>query len=60
MNSVFLLQKDFNVREMREFNKNIMSQVGMVVSQHPDIGEAVNMYFSQVFINVFIISYNFL
>lgn len=40
-------EKDFNVREMREFNKNIMSQVGMVVSQHPDIGEAVNMYFSQ-------------
>ena len=44
----FLLQKDFNVRELREFNKAVMSQLGDAVQVHPDLGEAVNMYFSQV------------
>lgn len=40
-------EKDFNVRELREFNKSVMSQIGDAVQIHPDLGEAVNMYFSQ-------------
>lgn len=45
---VFSLKKDFDVRELREFNRQIMQQIGDVIQKHPDIGEAVNMYFSQV------------
>lgn len=45
---VFSSQKDFDVRELREFNRQIMQQIGDVIQKHPDIGEAVNMYFSQV------------
>lgn len=40
-------ENDFEVRELREFNKSVMSQIGKVVGQHPEIAEAVNMYFSQ-------------
>ncbi|KAK3095543.1 hypothetical protein FSP39_015932 [Pinctada imbricata] len=40
-------ERDFEVRELRDFNKQMMQQVGDVIQKHPDIGEAVNMYFSQ-------------
>ena len=36
------------MRELRDFNKQMMQQIGDVVQKHPDVGEAVNMYFSQV------------
>lgn len=44
----FFEQKDFDVRELREFNRQIMTQIADVIQKHPDINEAVNMYFSQV------------
>jgi hypothetical protein len=44
--SVF--QKDFAVRELREFNKTVMQQLGEATQVHPDLGEAVTMYFQQV------------
>lgn len=40
-------EKDFDVRELREFNRQIMTQIADVIQKHPDINEAVNMYFSQ-------------
>ncbi|KAL5004553.1 hypothetical protein ScPMuIL_018009 [Solemya velum] len=40
-------EQDFNVREMREFNKTVMQQIGDVVHHHQDIADAVHMYFSQ-------------
>jgi len=46
------LQKDFTVREMREFNKGVMQQIGEATQVHPDLAEAVHMYFSQVNIGV--------
>lgn len=44
----FFFQRDFEVREMREFNKTVMKQIGDVVNQHQDLGEIVSLYFSQV------------
>ena len=41
------LQKDFEVRELREFNKNVTKQIGESVQQNPDIAQAVHLYFSQ-------------
>ncbi|XP_048746440.2 coiled-coil domain-containing protein 39-like isoform X1 [Ostrea edulis] len=40
-------EKDFDVRELRDFNRQSMQQIGDVIQKHPDISEAVNMYFSQ-------------
>ncbi|KAK7091050.1 coiled-coil domain-containing protein 39-like [Littorina saxatilis] len=40
-------ERDFEIRELREFNKTVMKQIGEAVNQHPEITEAVNMYFSQ-------------
>ncbi|XP_076453930.1 coiled-coil domain-containing protein 39-like [Babylonia areolata] len=40
-------ERDFDIRQLREFNKTVMKQVGDAVSQHPEMSEAVNMYFSQ-------------
>ncbi|XP_064615155.1 coiled-coil domain-containing protein 39-like [Liolophura sinensis] len=40
-------ERDFEVREMREFNKTVMKQIGDVVNQHQDLGEIVSLYFSQ-------------
>ncbi|XP_046566299.1 coiled-coil domain-containing protein 39-like [Haliotis rubra] len=40
-------ERDFEVREMREFNKNVMKGVSDVVQVHSELNEAVNMYFSQ-------------
>ena len=42
------VQRDFDLREMREFNKTIVKQIGEAVNQHPEMSEAVNMYFAQV------------
>ena len=41
-------ERDFHVREMREFNKSITKYVGEVVQEYPDLAEAVHLYFSQV------------
>lgn len=46
---VSVLQKDFAVREMREFNKGVMQQIGEATQVHPDLAEAVTMYFQQVY-----------
>lgn len=43
-----LTQKDFSVREMREFNKTVMQEIGQATQVHPDLSEAVTMYFAQV------------
>ncbi|XP_052782537.1 coiled-coil domain-containing protein 39-like [Mya arenaria] len=40
-------EKDFSVRELREFNKNAMQQIGEATQVHPDLAEAVTMYFAQ-------------
>ncbi|XP_021365244.1 coiled-coil domain-containing protein 39-like [Mizuhopecten yessoensis] len=40
-------ERDFHVRELREFNKSIMSQIGDIIQTHPDVGETVHLYFSQ-------------
>ncbi|XP_046349187.1 coiled-coil domain-containing protein 39-like isoform X1 [Haliotis rufescens] len=40
-------ERDFEVREMREFNKSIMKGVSDVVQVNTELNEAVNMYFSQ-------------
>lgn len=40
-------ERDFNLREMRDFTKGIMKIIGDTVSQHPEMTEAVNMYFAQ-------------
>lgn len=40
-------EKDMELREMREFNKLTMKQVGEVVNQYPDLSQAVNLYFTQ-------------
>ena len=36
------------LRELREFNKNSIKQIGEVTHQNPDIAQAVHLYFSQV------------
>ena len=41
-------QKDFEIREMREFNKNINKQISEAIQHNPDIAQAVHLYFSQV------------
>lgn len=40
-------EKDFNVRELREFNKNVTKMVGEATVSNPDMIEAVSMYFTQ-------------
>ncbi|KAH3812374.1 hypothetical protein DPMN_140804 [Dreissena polymorpha] len=40
-------EKDFSVRELREFNKGVMQQIGEATQVHPDLAEAVTMYFAQ-------------
>ncbi|PVD18338.1 hypothetical protein C0Q70_20887 [Pomacea canaliculata] len=40
-------QRDIGLRELRDFNKSIMKYISEAVGQHPDMMEAVNMYFSQ-------------
>ncbi|KAK6195619.1 hypothetical protein SNE40_001008 [Patella caerulea] len=40
-------ERDFEVRELREFNKNIMRQVGESAQNNSEIAEAVSMYFAQ-------------
>ena len=44
---VSILQKDVDLRELREFNKNALKSIGEVVSQYPDMSQVVNMYFQQ-------------
>lgn len=34
---------------MREFNKGVMQQIGEATQVHPDLAEAVTMYFQQVY-----------
>ncbi|KAJ8030943.1 Coiled-coil domain-containing protein 39 [Holothuria leucospilota] len=40
-------ERDFDLREMRDFNKNIMKQVGEVIHQHGDVAPSAHMLFSQ-------------
>nr|KAG5697900.1 hypothetical protein BaRGS_026838 [Batillaria attramentaria] len=40
-------ERDMTLREMRDFTKGIMKVVGDAVAQHPDMTEAVTMYFAQ-------------
>ncbi len=46
-NFCLIFQRDFDVREMRVFNKDITKQIGEAVHQNPDIAQAVHLYFSQ-------------
>ena len=41
------LQRDMNVRELRELNKNAMRVFGDVIHQYPDVSQAVQLYFNQ-------------
>jgi len=40
-------EKDFHVRDLREFNKTAMKMVGEATLHNPDMMEAVSMYFAQ-------------
>ncbi|XP_041355046.1 coiled-coil domain-containing protein 39-like [Gigantopelta aegis] len=40
-------EKDFEVRELREFNKTAVKNISLAASEHPDLHEAVTMYFAQ-------------
>ncbi|GFR92728.1 coiled-coil domain-containing protein 39 [Elysia marginata] len=40
-------EKDFEVREMREFNKMVTKLVGEAAAHYPEMEEAVSMYFTQ-------------
>ena len=44
----FPFQKDFDVRELREMNKQASRMMGEVVGQHPDVAPSVHLYFTQV------------
>lgn len=36
-----------DLRELKEFNKNAMRNVGDIVSQYPDMAQIIHMYFQQ-------------
>ncbi|XP_074657844.1 coiled-coil domain-containing protein 39-like [Tubulanus polymorphus] len=40
-------ERDFNIRELRDFNKNVMKQIGEIISDNPDIAQTATMYFTQ-------------
>jgi len=40
-------EKDIEVREMRDFNKNIVNQIGLITRENPNFGPIINLYFSQ-------------
>ncbi|KAH9509024.1 Coiled-coil domain-containing protein 39, partial [Bulinus truncatus] len=40
-------EKDFEVRELREFNKNVVKMVGEAATTYPEMAEAVTLYFTQ-------------
>jgi len=40
-------ERDFDVRELREFNKRAIKEMGEVVHHHPEVGQAVHLYFTQ-------------
>ena len=42
------LQRDFEIRELRELTKEAMKQMSDVVQKHPEISKSVQLYFSQV------------
>ncbi len=44
---IFCFQRDFEVRELRDLNKNVTRQIGDSVAQNPDIAHTVHLYFSQ-------------
>jgi hypothetical protein len=41
-------ERDFDVRELREMNKQGQRMIGEVVHQYPEISQAVHLYFTQV------------
>ncbi|CAH1781534.1 unnamed protein product [Owenia fusiformis] len=40
-------EKDFELREMRDFNKNAIKMFGDVTQQNPDLAQIVHLYFTQ-------------
>ncbi|XP_072033774.1 coiled-coil domain-containing protein 39-like [Amphiura filiformis] len=40
-------ERDFDLRELRDFNKSTMKQIGEVVHNYPDIAPGAHMFFSQ-------------
>lgn len=40
-------ERDIELREMRNFNKNIMNQFGMIIKENPGFGPVINLYFNQ-------------
>ncbi|XP_071508551.1 coiled-coil domain-containing protein 39-like [Diadema antillarum] len=40
-------EKDFELRELREFNKNVLKLMGEVIHSYPDIAPTAHMLFSQ-------------
>lgn len=40
-------ERDFEVRELRDLNKNAMKYFGEVIQQYPDVAQAVHLYFTQ-------------
>ncbi|XP_038050649.1 coiled-coil domain-containing protein 39-like [Patiria miniata] len=45
-------EKDFGLRELRDFNKNISKQIGDVIHSHPDVIPTTHMLFSQAGLQV--------
>lgn len=41
-------QKDFRVKELRDFIKTIVKVIGDAASQDPEMSDAAQLYFSQV------------
>ncbi|KAF6040654.1 CCDC39 [Bugula neritina] len=40
-------EKDLDLRELKEFNKTAVKNIGEVVANYPDMSQVVNMYFQQ-------------
>lgn len=40
-------ERDIELREMRNFNKNIMNQFGTIIKENPNFGPVINLYFNQ-------------
>ena len=56
VDTFLILQRDFEVRELRDVNKQVNKNIGEIIHEHPDVGQALQMYFSQVSIYFLIYS----
>ncbi len=43
-----LFQRDFEIRELRDLQKQVMKLMGEALQNHSDIAQSVNVYFTQV------------